>query len=883
MRAARETPYPEVITILVKAGSDINAVTAPEPQDASSPDKKTALHFAIENPDSAVLAALLAHKPQVNPFRDATRACSPLSLAAGTKDREQHFFLLLKAGARPTQNEIRHAGIWSFLGLDNVRKDEQEIEAPRVARKTAAAMTGGLLEIIPAPECWVLQNALKSGQSDAALLLIKAGADPACKGPGTITNLYHALHRREREHAIPDPSPELIRELLKSNDVNVGYVSRNSENAPLGSAFDPAPFALACRASLDVAVVKLLKENGAAIAPAINDPLVAVLKAGRDNPDLVAYLLELGFSPSRPDGRGLTPMQAAARKPYKTKSAPLLVRAGAKPPLWEEGRAANNDFLVQSGLCDASGQPLIEPGDNPADAAFNAAQARKIVNEARADPERALYSETFYGVATPEEVRTVIGGRSLKGVRTRTGAYTIQPGHGPGALIGNMFLALPGNDTRTYRKQDTPFTHAARVTPYPGVIDVLVAAGCEVRALKSEALNLAVRNPNPAVLERVLKYTPDLAASTHDGDTPLHYLAWGSDATEEHWRVMMAAKPDLNAGNGRGETPLMRAIWWKRADRARSLMRAGADVNAGAQYGQTALRYAVDTGQYDLARELLAAGARDIPDQRNESALSEIVSRKDCDFDLLHLLLEQTDVTSEQAARALRAAVFNANVEAYVLLRDKGVPFYKEMLSNILGELIYSNRRKPADAVMAARLLADGVDPNGTVHMYGSYLLYAVHTLQPDICAALVKGGANVHERGEIGFTPLLAAVHSSYLDNEDTGQRRAGVVRALLAGGADVNAENNEGWSVMLLGMNKPTVLPLLLEAGAPVDKQAGCGWTPLSYAAWDKSYTGAIPGLLAAGADPRKKDRSGKTPTDRAREKKNGLAMALLEEAGK
>lgn len=884
MRAAEETPYPEVIDILIAAGSDINAVSLPGSGrgSAAAPSGMTALNFAVKNPDPAILAALLAHKPDLNLLENADNAPSALTEAANTKGRERHFFLLLEAGAKPSHSEMQdgfyHSGIWEFLRLGKTSNDDgYEISAPRTAPAIAAAQTEALLSVIPAPGCDTFRTALAAGQSEAALLFVRAGVDPGCQGNGQVNNLYYALSRRDREHAIPDPSPELLALLLKHNDVNEGAVEPTDwETKRHGSVFDTSAFSLACKGGMDVALVRMIHEAGARINTDYNGPMVDALKAWRDNPELIAYLLELGFSPTRPhQSSGTRPMEAAQASPFKVLSAPLLVRAGAEPPEWQTGSLlSRNEPLVQSGIYSAEGVLLIQPGHNRRDAAFYTANAEKIMAEARANPEVALYSEAFYRVASPQQVREIIGGRSLKAIRTRSGSYKLSPGPGPAAGVGMVYAYLTGQLVQTWREQDTPFTHSVAVTPHPEVINVLAAAGCDVRSLHSEALALAVRNPNPRVLERVLAYKPDLGAPMYDKATPLHYLAWTNSATDEHLQLLLATKPNLNALDDEGKTPLMRAIWWKRADRARTLMRAGADINAAAENGPTALQIALEVGLYDIARELVAAGAKDKVSRGRRSALSAAVRRKNCDPELIRDLLALSGPHSAEAAEAIKDAVLAHNLSAYILLRDKGVPL--QNMPWALANLINSTKHEADALPVVVQLLADGVDPNGKDRNSKSYLWCGIERLLPDICEALIKGGADVNARIFEGNTLLLRAV-----DVDEEGEtRRAAVVRVLIAGGADVRAENEKGWNAMLLGMNKPAVLEQLLAAGLSVNERARCGWTPLGYAASNHAYTDAISALMAAGADPTQKIKGGRTPEQIARKGKNGKALALLEQ---
>jgi ankyrin repeat protein len=129
-------------------------------------------------------------------------------------------------------------------------------------------------------------------------------------------------------------------------------------------------------------------------------------------------------------------------------------------------------------------------------------------------------------------------------------------------------------------------------------------------------------------------------------------------------------------------------------------------------------------------------------------------------------------------------------------------------------------------------LLGGGADPNRRMDMLGMFpsspLFASVGFGDPEIIHALLKGGANVHEKDTDGMT----ALHWAVLDHHPE------AVKALLAGGADVNA----------------------------VDR---FGYTPLQYAATvDFGDAATVTALLQAGADPNVKDKQGKTAIERAQD---------------
>jgi uncharacterized protein len=88
-----------------------------------------------------------------------------------------------------------------------------------------------------------------------------------------------------------------------------------------------------------------------------------------------------------------------------------------------------------------------------------------------------------------------------------------------------------------------------------------------------------------------------------------------------HRAVMEAAKPfviefllkrgvDINAQNEQGETALVIAAWYGRAELVEILLKKGADPNVKTRKGLSALKVAKANGYDGIVRSLLAHGAK---------------------------------------------------------------------------------------------------------------------------------------------------------------------------------------------------------------------------------------------------------------------------------
>jgi ankyrin repeat protein len=145
--------------------------------------------------------------------------------------------------------------------------------------------------------------------------------------------------------------------------------------------------------------------------------------------------------------------------------------------------------------------------------------------------------------------------------------------------------------------------------------------------------------------------------------------------------------------------------------------------------------------------------------------------------------------------------------------------------------------------------------------------------------AELLAGGADPDERFG-GKTALMEAADEP---GEFFDTRREAVVKALLAAGADVHAQDEAGWTALHYAARADArATELLLGSSADATATAADGTTPLHLAALHANCD-VVRALVVAGADPRLPDHSGATPSALARrEHTSDEAAAVLEALG-
>jgi len=156
--------------------------------------------------------------------------------------------------------------------------------------------------------------------------------------------------------------------------------------------------------------------------------------------------------------------------------------------------------------------------------------------------------------------------------------------------------------------------------------------------------------------------------------------------------------------------------------------------------------------------------------------------------------------------------------------------------------------------------------------------------LKPEIVEALIKAGANLEDRDKYGYTPLMIALRKNFSKIE--------LPIVLINAGANVNAaydkpydEKNGTTALMFaaqdLYVNDAKIFQAMVDAGAEVNAKNDGGETVLLLAASNAGDPEVIEILVKGGANIEEKDKNGRTPLMRAvlNDNKPFIAIKFLE----
>lgn len=296
-----------------------------------------------------------------------------------------------------------------------------------------------------------------------------------------------------------------------------------------------------------------------------------------------------------------------------------------------------------------------------------------------------------------------------------------------------------------------------------------------------------------------LSGVPPLLAAAHNGCLDLVRWLLQKGATTE-----CSSTPDLF-------TPLHLAAAAGHLAVVRCLIQAGADKDSVSKNGATPLVAAICAERLETVKFLVEAGAG--VDPKNAQGVP------------------RSPLTFAVQARRLEVVKFllAADPDLKALCRGDDSPTCMAAQCGFL-EILKS-------------LATAGVDIEATTEDGSSPLLYAVDGGHTEVVQWLLDRRVDVN-RGQFreGGGVLSCAANKG----------RFGLVRSLLAAGADVNRPTNDGRTPLILASIKGCSKSVehLLEAGAAVDRATEQGITAL-FAAVVSNYVDVVRLLLASGAD--------------------------------
>jgi ankyrin repeat protein/beta-lactamase regulating signal transducer with metallopeptidase domain len=332
-------------------------------------------------------------------------------------------------------------------------------------------------------------------------------------------------------------------------------------------------------------------------------------------------------------------------------------------------------------------------------------------------------------------------------------------------------------------------------------IKTFLAAGMNINARNEKGYTALMKASDSGQTETVQSLlaagaNPDLT-SGENGNTALAMAAANGDVSTMKVLIAGGAQVDLKMGGISGQrTALIIAAISGQRDAVNLLLDSKASIEAKSDSWGTALLAAACQGNSDVVRTLVDRGANVNVTSNSRGARTALeCTAVRANPELLAFLLDKGANINPPAGSsntplmaALSAQPNERSKAAVLLLIDRGA----DVNATAEGEtpLSWAVSRRFTDLVRA--LLAKGADPNkrSTDARGGARLplLDLVSSSQftrgedgVEIAMLLINGGADVNETYSNGATPLLLAVQA----------KQAGLVRALLAKGADPNKAN--------------------------------------------------------------------------------------------
>ncbi len=358
-------------------------------------------------------------------------------------------------------------------------------------------------------------------------------------------------------------------------------------------------------------------------------------------------------------------------------------------------------------------------------------------------------------------------------------------------------------------------------------VRLLVRARANVNAVNRYGvppLALASTNGNAAIVALLLEAGADANASMKGAETVLMLAARSGNA--EAVKALLAHGAKVEARERRGQTALMWAAAEGHTAVARALIDAGADLKATVESGFTPFFFAVREGHLDVVRAFLAAGIDVNAMLQSQGASSPGVSPlvlavQNGQFDLAIALVDAganpNDVRTGFAPLHLIPWVRrpdNSDISDPASPAGSGrlssLQFIREMVKRGASVNVRAPKGAPKQPNTSSKVETEGATP----------FLFAADRSDLPLMRLLVELGADPLLPNFNNTTPLMAAAGVGTGEPlEEAGEESEALeaVKMLLDLGADINAVNDDGETVMHGAAHNiyPLVLKLLADRG--------------------------------------------------------------------
>ena len=399
-------------------------------------------------------------------------------------------------------------------------------------------------------------------------------------------------------------------------------------------------------------------------------------------------------------------------------------------------------------------------------------------------------------------------------------------------------------------------------------VKVLVQADAEVRVTDRNRDTCLIAASREGHTETV-RYLVGLGQVDVDQVGGWHATTALHEAVGKHHadvvQVLIDAGADIEKEDSTRRTPLLRACVKGCLDTVKVLVQAGAELRVAGADGDTCLIAASREGHTETVRYLVGLGQVDV-DQVGGRGANTSLHRAQNHADVVQVLIDAgADIEKEnsQGYTPLLFACVKGFLDTVKVLVQAGAEL---RVAGADGDtcLIAASREGHTETVRyLVGLEQVDVDQEGGPDATTA-LHEAVDKNHADVVQVLIDAGADIEKRDSVGRTPLILACVRGCLD----------AVKVLVQAGAElrvtdsnddtclitVGTENNFTALLEAVGKNHAAVVQVLIDAGADIEEEDSDGCTPLVLACME-GFLHIVKVLVQAGAELRVTDSNGDT----------------------